>query len=340
MSHHNSPDTPVHDLELSSMQEALRRLSVQKEDLEIALNTAVEHGDLVEEQLNQVNDELSLEVQERRRAELSLRELIVTISRQKEDLEIALSTAIEHGDAIEEQLQEVNRELKTHLGARKEIEGRLQSLVANLSRQKEDLELLVDTVASHGDQINDQMHQHLNSIELLARADSLTGLWNRRSLDETLEKEWQRCQRNRTQLALLVIDIDHFKNFNDSFGHQAGDECLIKVARVLSSMARRATDMVARFGGEEFVVLLPDCDLIEAAAIADEARERVSRLAMDNPGTTTGHITLSIGAAACRPDQGGSTEALFESADTALYQAKHAGRDRVCTAPLSGASKA
>lgn len=332
-------ENSTQDNEFSSMQEALRRLSMQKEDLEIAYSTAVEHGDAVEEQLTQVNTELSHEVQERRRAELTLRELVATITRQKEDLEIALMTAIEHGDAIEEQLQEVNKELHLHLGARKEIEGRLQTMVANLSRQKEDLELLVDTVASHGDQINDQMHQHLTSIELLARADSLTGLWNRRTFDETLEKEWQRSLRKHTPLALLVIDIDHFKRYNDSFGHHAGDECLIEVAKVLSSMARRGTDLVARYGGEEFVILLPDCDVIEAGAIADETRERVSRLAINNPESSTGHITLSIGVAACLPGQGDRTVQLFELADSSLYQAKHEGRNRVCMAATSGADQ-
>ena len=332
-----STNTDESTAEFSAMEKALRRLTMQKEDLEIALTTAVEHGDAVEEQLSQVNEELSREVQERQRAELSLKEVVATITRQKEDLEIALATAIEHGDAIEEQLYAVNEELNSHLGERKELEDRLRSLVSNLSRQKEDLELLVDTVASHGDQINDQLHQDLTSMELLARADPLTGLWNRRTFDETLEREWQRAARNRTSLALLVVDIDNFKLYNDTFGHQTGDECLVAISQVLSSMARRASDVVSRFGGEEFVVLLPDCDLVEAAAIADEARERIERKRIKNPQADNGIVTLSIGVAATIPARSeGNAEQLFKMADDCLYQAKHEGRNRVSISAKNG----
>jgi diguanylate cyclase (GGDEF)-like protein len=102
-------------------------------------------------------------------------------------------------------------------------------------------------------------------------------------------------------------------------------------------MARRSTDLVARYGGEEFVIVLPDCDAVEAVALADEVRERVSRLALSNPKSSTGHITLSIGVASCLPEQGISTQQLFETADTNLYQAKHDGRNRVYMATPSGA---
>jgi len=316
----------------STMQQALQRLTQQKEDLEIALSTAVEHGDMVEEQLNTVNEDLSREVQERKRAELTLKEVIATITRQKEDLEIALSTAIDHGDAIEAQLHEVNKELNENLGARKEVESRLQAMVKALNRQKSDLELLVDTVASHGDQINDQMHEHLSSIELLARADCLTGLSNRRAFDEIFEREWQRAKRNHTVLSLLILDVDHFKGFNDEFGHASGDECLVRVAKSLTSLARRGSDTVARYGGEEFVILLPDCSVEEANNIAEKAREGVSKLAIKSPQSTTGYVTVSVGVASCLPESDNNRDELFKTADERLYEAKRSGRNRVCVA--------
>jgi diguanylate cyclase (GGDEF)-like protein len=322
-------DAKKDQIESPTMKEVLTLLERQKDDLEIALSTAIEHGDFVEEQLTEVNNQLVKEVEERKRAEESLQKLVKIINRQKEDLEIALSTAIEHGDAIEEQLFEVNRQLNTEIGERRQIENQLDAMVNRLSRQKEDLELLVETIASHGDEINEQMHAQLTSVQELARTDSLTGLWNRRSFDETFAIEWNRHLRSGDQLGVLVIDVDFFKAFNDHFGHQAGDQCLKSVGQILSDCPRRSGEMAARYGGEEFAVILPNCDKKAALRMAESARSKVESLGIAHPVSSFGHVTASVGVAVMIPGKSNHPDDLFEQADAALYHAKQNGRNQV-----------
>ncbi len=312
-----------------TMKETLALLERQKSDLEIALSTAVEHGDFVEEQLTAVNNQLEKEVEERKRAESSLQKLVDIINRQKEDLEIALTTAIEHGDAIEEQLYEVNRQLNAEVGERKQIEHQLDAMVNRLSRQKDDLEVLVETIASHGDEINSQMQDQLNSVQELARTDSLTGLWNRRTFDETFSQEWNRHLRSAESLGLMVIDVDFFKAYNDHFGHHIGDDCLKSVARVLMDFPKRSGELVARYGGEEFVVVLPHSTEDAVLQVAETVRSKIERLGIDHPGSAFGKVTVSVGASVIIPVPDNKPEDLFEQADAALYKAKQAGRNRI-----------
>ena len=315
--------------EVSALKRTLRRLEGENSDLEIALGTAVEHGDTVEEELSKVNDRLQQEVEVRRRSEEKLRQLVGAIRRQKDDLEIALTTAIEHGDAIEEQLYDVNDQLNHEVAERRSAEGRLEQLVDTISQQNRDLEVLVDTIASHGDEINAEIREKLDCAEALAQVDPLTGVGNRRAFDEVLADEWRRCAREGRPLALLVADIDHFKRYNDHYGHLTGDECLKRVARLLAGLARRGGDLVARYGGEEFVVLLPGCELAEALARAEEGRLAVEGLAIEHEGSPLGRITLSLGVAALVPTAEVAAEVLFAAADTNLYRAKSEGRNRV-----------
>ena len=172
----------------------------------------------------------------------------------------------------------------------------------------------------------------------LASTDSLTGLANRRIFDETLEREWARTLRTKGCMSLLIIDIDHFKKFNDHFGHQVGDDCLRGVARSLSSAVPRAIDLVARYGGEEFAVILPDTDQAGAMHVAQRVRMEVAALSIPVPtGETSEHLTVSIGVATTIALAGGTTrmpEGLLQAADRALYGAKAAGRNRVETALL------
>jgi len=163
----------------------------------------------------------------------------------------------------------------------------------------------------------------------VADIDALTGVNNRRSFDETLVAEWRRCLRDGTQLAVLIIDIDYFKVYNDRFGHQAGDECLRRVARAAADCTRRAGDMFARYGGEEFGVVLPATDLAGAIAHAQDIRTAIERLRIPHPINAGGLVTVSLGAAAVVPSMDGATAALVADADAALYRAKAAGRNRV-----------
>ncbi len=174
--------------------------------------------------------------------------------------------------------------------------------------------------------------------------DGLTGLANRRRLDEVLESEWQRARRQRQPLALIILDIDHFKAFNDFYGHQAGDDCLCKVAASLRENVRRAGDLVARYGGEEFMVVLPNTDGRGAAEVAEAMRRRVMHLNLRHTrAPDTRQVTVSAGVAATVPVQGAADGVadLVASADRALYRAKRDGRNAVRghdgPAPVDGA---
>lgn len=170
-------------------------------------------------------------------------------------------------------------------------------------------------------------------LRALALFDGLTGISNRRHFDEQLDIEVRRARRAMVPVALLLIDVDHFKAFNDAFGHQQGDQCLRAIATTIASLACRSGDLAARYGGEEFAVLLPGTDLAGATGLADSLRIGVRALGLEHT-PRFGAVTISIGVAALLPRQeDASGEALVQAADRALYRAKAAGRDRVCSAP-------
>lgn len=165
----------------------------------------------------------------------------------------------------------------------------------------------------------------------LADCDSLTGLPNRRTFDRTLAAEWARMRREQKMLAVLFIDIDHFKTYNDHYGHGAGDRALIAVADALRGALHRPADMVARYGGEEFVALLPDTTAEGASEIGERLRAAVNARALPHArSSTASHVTVSIGMAVTMPSNADTTADLLERADAALYAAKEAGRNRVC----------
>ncbi|MBT9332136.1 GGDEF domain-containing protein [Paracidobacterium acidisoli] len=164
-------------------------------------------------------------------------------------------------------------------------------------------------------------------LTMLASVDGLTGIANRRSLDERFSMEWKRAIRVRTSLALLMIDLDHFKQYNDMYGHHAGDQCLRTIAGVLSRHLRRPQDFVARFGGEEFAILLPHTDLDGARHLAETIRIAVLEAAVDHDGSSWGCVTVSVGCAAILPAHGDDRFRLLQTADAALYLAKKAGRN-------------
>ncbi|CAE6791293.1 hypothetical protein R69749_07134 [Paraburkholderia domus] len=168
-----------------------------------------------------------------------------------------------------------------------------------------------------------------SELELLARTDGLTGLNNRRTLGEILDQEWRRARRSRSMFSLLFVDIDRFKAYNDTYGHQAGDDALAAVARCIGDNIRRPVDSAARYGGEEFVVVLPDTPPAGAAQIAEQIREAISELAIEHAGSEYGRVTASIGTASWTPEQDGDVTAVIKAADEALYNAKATGRNKV-----------
>lgn len=157
--------------------------------------------------------------------------------------------------------------------------------------------------------------------------DSLTGLFNRRHMEEVLNSEWNRARRNRSSLSMLMIDVDHFKQFNDLYGHPTGDQCLQEIARVLAKVAQRPADIAVRFGGEEFVVLLPDTNLEGAMELARRLVHLVDEAAIPHQASSTANwVTVSVGVASCAPHDLLRARDLLEAADKALYTAKHRGR--------------
>ncbi|WCM22553.1 diguanylate cyclase [Paraburkholderia bryophila] len=164
---------------------------------------------------------------------------------------------------------------------------------------------------------------------MLARTDELTGLKNRRTLFESLDHEWRRARRTRNPLSLLFIDIDNFKAYNDTYGHQAGDDTLAAVARCIAGNVLRLGDCAGRYGGEEFVVVLPDTDEKGSVIVAEKIRACVSAMGMEHIASLYGHVTVSIGASTKIADQDTGSHAILQAADQALYQAKDAGRNRV-----------
>jgi diguanylate cyclase (GGDEF)-like protein len=169
----------------------------------------------------------------------------------------------------------------------------------------------------------------------LASTDSLTGLANRRSFDEHLQREWARADRTQRPLALIILDLDFFKQYNDQYGHVAGDECLKLVARALQE-GRRATDLAARIGGEEFSLLLTDMEIEGAMSVAETVRDRIERLQLPHVKSPMGVVTASFGAAAATAGRTQTTEDLVRAADRALYEAKRQGRNRVVQGPTLG----
>lgn len=169
-----------------------------------------------------------------------------------------------------------------------------------------------------------------DQLDVLARIDGLTGLANRRQFDQALQAEWSRSRRNGNGMALLMVDIDHFKDFNDRFGHPLGDLCLQSVARALAGCATRGSDVVARYGGEEFAVVVPSSTREGVLALAETMRNAVERLRLPSTDPTVPvTVTISIGMARVESVLKSDPETLLAASDAALYTAKHRGRNQV-----------
>ena len=183
------------------------------------------------------------------------------------------------------------------------------------------------SVAVHRERLLRDQALELRSLTF---SDGLTGIANRRQLDVAMEKETRRAKRAGTPLSLLMIDIDAFKAYNDTYGHQQGDETLIKVAGTLSAMLQRPLDLIARYGGEEFAVVLPEMDAEQSAALAEAMRQRIVDLAIPHSRAASGgRVTVSIGLATSSAAQPVDIPTLLGNADRALYSAKNSGRNRV-----------
>jgi diguanylate cyclase (GGDEF)-like protein len=200
----------------------------------------------------------------------------------------------------------------------------------------------IDSLGEHQRQIAASLAEHAalalanlrlrDTLSQQSIRDPLTGLFNRRYLEETLERELRRAERKARPLAVVVVDVDRFKVYNDTFGHMAGDAALREIARLLQQ-GLRAGDVACRFGGEEFVLLMPEATAVDARRRANEFREAARPLHISHLGRSLGPGRLSLGVAAY-PEHGNQAEVLLRAADAALYEAKNNGRDQVTVAAV------
>jgi len=202
--------------------------------------------------------------------------------------------------------------------------------VRHLTRRQIQLEAMVAARTHELEESNAKLAE-------LSSTDGLTGIHNRRGFDAALEKEWRRAARNGYPLALAMLDVDHFKAYNDHYGHQAGDQCLRRVADLIATHGRRTSDLVARYGGEEFSLLAPATDAADAMEIARGICEALAALAMPHAKSPHGVVTISIGVATALPDEAISWSTLIEESDRALYRAKQEGRNRATLAEKTAA---
>ncbi|MCB2039538.1 MAG: GGDEF domain-containing protein [Rhodoferax sp.] len=214
-----------------------------------------------------------------------------------------------------------------------------QAALARSAAQAQANEQALKVLVRERDQLARAQHMASAAHEKLARqsaTDGLTGITNRRRFDEILQVEWLRAARAHTSMSLLIVDIDHFKRFNDHYGHVAGDECLRRVAHVLQTSVRRAGECVARYGGEEFVVLLPGAAIAQAEELAQRCLDAIAAEALPHAASpTAAHVTFSIGIAHAVPDPADDPSSLINAADAAMYRAKTAGRARYAVAGLA-----
>lgn len=178
---------------------------------------------------------------------------------------------------------------------------------------------------------NQELKEAQEQLEYLATIDGLTQIYNRRYFNEYLLREWRRLARDRKFISLILCDVDYFKLYNDTYYHQAGDDCLKKVTQVMKSLVKRPADLVARYGGEEFAIILSDTNSLGAAKIAQELQKQVEALNIPHPRShCSSHVTVSLGIATTIPTSDISPEKLINAADKALYEAKANGRNRYC----------
>jgi diguanylate cyclase (GGDEF)-like protein len=169
-----------------------------------------------------------------------------------------------------------------------------------------------------------------DQLEMLAMIDGLTGIPNRRLFEDEYRKAWSFAQRKQRELAVAILDIDYFKQFNDHYGHAKGDHCLQLVAKTIANTLHRPLDFVARYGGEEFVVILPDTQVEDAIKVAEKMRNNIADLNIQHEHPDIDYIvTVSIGVATCKPESHRASRKLLEEADKNLYQAKNMGRNRL-----------
>lgn len=275
---------------------------------------------------------------------------------------VLMSRRITHGDYSQHSLpdsadefgelassfNDMARTVENQIQALRESEQRVSQRTSELEIANESLAQSKAAAEALNEQLEAKVLERTKALEEvnfklseLTVTDALTGVSNRRCFDQVISDEWMRASRTAQSLAILMIDVDHFKAYNDHYGHPAGDECLRQVAGILQANARRASDLVARYGGEEFVIVAADMDLQAAKDLAETLRNAVEALAMPHEFSSVASVvTISIGVSVATPDANMQPESLLRMADAAMYYAKDGGRNRVAAWGSSTPEKA
>ncbi len=211
---------------------------------------------------------------------------------------------------------------------------RLHLKVKQIEHEKEDLEVLVESISDHADQLSDNLLSEIEKAQRDALTDALTKIPNRRFFDQHLQMEWRRSMRIKSTLAIIMIDIDYFKNYNDYYGHIKGDQTLQKVAQLIVKSCHRETDFVARYGGEEFAVVISEITYEGLNTVAERIRKSIQDAAIPHKTSLNDSVvTVSLGCFSLVPQIDYDEQSFIQAADKLLYAAKEQGRNQLCSKP-------
>jgi len=231
----------------------------------------------------------------------------------------------EQANIVQEEALVLAKRVSTERRRRIVAQEETLSLQRNIN---EKLEKQVDLRTKQLEEAMEKLEVANSDLTKLSLTDQLSQVYNRRGFDEAIANECSRARRERQNLAMVIVDIDHFKNINDTYGHTVGDTCIREIAKLLKNVVQRSTDLVARYGGEEFAYLLPNTNLDDACSVAEKARREVENLVINTEGVTF-KVTASFGVASWIPEHDDDFKLLIKASDNALYQAKENGRNQV-----------
>ncbi len=259
-----------------------------------------------------------------------LQNRIIELEQLNDDFEISLTTAVEHGDIVEDELAHNNNQLKIEIKSRHTAELRLKKLVNLITQQKTDLEILVETIVEHSDNMDFEWLEQIQIVEHDSLTDALTGIANRRAFDNYYNSEWKRAIRQQTPFSLIIFDIDFFKRYNDLHGHAEGDRCLKNIAYLCDQCLSRPSDMLTRYGGEEFTIILPDTDIEGAVKIAHEVLSKIQDTKIPHgDSSVSDFVSISLGVNTCQPNVNSDASQFLQETDQLLYKAKDSGRNKL-----------